>query len=360
MTSSTSSGALPFGVRVAVLDVALGRDAAQAVRSASVAPLGGVQHAAHEQQCAGRRVLDGPGEGPVEDRGGSGFGRQARPRARSRRSSRRRACRPRRRRRGRAAGCGRAPCRPGRRSARRGRAPARTRGRGRASISGSASSSELVGAEARQLDGAASPSRHARVVPRRRASPRSRRSLLAVRAAGPRPRRARSVPSTRIIVTSPAPSNGAGRVPSNGCVHFAVEVLGVGERRTISSSSKPSRMRGIIPRVFSFDHALIAVEVERAGVERQRRPGRVARAEPRGLGGQDARRPRAASSMPRRAPRGSRPVAPARIDAQRPREPVGREDDVAVEALQQREPESMRSTDCRAAPARARWPRTGP
>ena len=78
MTSSTSSGAVPFRrVGVAVLDVALGRDAAQAVVAHQSLLSVGLQHAAHEQQCAGRRVLDGPGEGPVEDEVEVGFGGSA-------------------------------------------------------------------------------------------------------------------------------------------------------------------------------------------------------------------------------------------------------------------------------------------
>ena len=101
-------------------------------------------------------------------------------------------------------------------------------------------------------------------------------------------------------------------------------------------------MRGIIPCVFSFDQALMRVEVERAGVERQRRAGACSPAPSQAA---CARRMTPAStsgdgvaSTASSAARVS-PVAPARIDVQGPRQAVGRQDDVALEALQQREPE---------------------
>ena len=62
-------------------------------------------------------------------------------------------------------------------------------------------------------------------------------------------------PSTTIIGTSPTPSNGAGRVSVNGCSHFASRY----SASVIASTSSPvkeSTTRGIIPCVFSFDHAL--------------------------------------------------------------------------------------------------------
>ena len=73
-------------------------------------------------------------------------------------------------------------------------------------------------------------------------------------------RRARSAPRRASSSTSPAPSNGLARVPSNGCAHLRVEVLGVGDARRSRRRSSDSRIRGIIPCVFSFDHALMRVE----------------------------------------------------------------------------------------------------
>ena len=216
------------GVRVAVLDVALGRDAAQAVVAHQSLLSVGLQHAAHEQQCAGRRVLDGPREGPVEDEV-EGVRAASRRRASVTRSWRRRACRPRRRRRGRAAGCGRAPCRPGRRSARSRSRPGSNAGPRPSSISGSASSSELVGGEARQLDGALA----ARATRRSCHSPSiatKRRSCSRVRQPDRVRRRARSAPSTRIIVhLAGALERRRARVLER-LLPLRVEVLGVGDR----------------------------------------------------------------------------------------------------------------------------------
>ena len=62
-------------------------------------------------------------------------------------------------------------------------------------------------------------------------------------------------PSTTIIGTSPTPSNGAGRVSVNGCSHLASRY----SASVIASTSSPvkeSTTCGIIPRVFSLDHAL--------------------------------------------------------------------------------------------------------
>ena len=232
-----------LGLLIAELHVPLGRDAAQATRSASVAPLGRVHHAPDEQLGAGRRVLDGPREGAVEGQveAGSSASRRC---ASSPRWWRRRACRPRRRRRGRAAGCGRAPCRPGRRSARRGRGRARAAGRAARSSSSELSvvkrGSSTVPWPERPLDVVPlAEHRHEAQVVLARTGSRIASSACSKRA------------STRIMSTSPAPSNGAVRVSSNGCCHlpwrYSASVI-----TAISSSLMSSRMRGIIPCVFSL------------------------------------------------------------------------------------------------------------
>ena len=183
-------------------------------RSASVAPLGRVHHAAHEQQCAGRRVLDGPREGPVEDQVEG-------VRAASRRSRIVTAV----------VAAARVPASS---------TSTRARCRTRLSALSPGPVDQLVevaaGLEAgrpeqlveleRALGGEARAARRcpARAPTRRRATRRaSPRSAGRARrtAAGSRPRRARSAPRRSSSSTSPAPSNGAGRVSSNGCCHFA-------------------------------------------------------------------------------------------------------------------------------------------
>ena len=102
-----------------------------------------------------------------------------------------------------------------------------------------------------------------------------------------------------------------------------------------------SRTRGIIPCVFSFAQALIARDVQRAGVQRQRRPGRVAvgRARRPGADRGCRRRPRAGAGVSgastRPAPRASPRSRPRRTTSSARVQAVRREDDVPV-AVQQR------------------------
>ena len=111
---------------------------------------------------------------------------------------------------------------------------------------------------------------------------------------------------------------------------LAVEVLGVGDHGDLVVAQRSSRMRGIIPCVCSFDHALIRGEVQRPRVQRELRAGRVvlvrshaawAEITPGHLG----RHHRTAS----RARRVS-PVAPREPTLEGARQAVGRVDDVTA------------------------------
>ncbi len=205
--------------------------------------------------------------------------------------------------------------------------------------------------EARELDRALAE-RATRRRATRRASPRS-----AGRARAYGSRTASSAcskrASTRIIGTSPTPSNGAGRVSSNGCRHLRVEVLGVGDDRDLvlaelleDARDHPVRLL-VRPRVDR-------VEVERPGVQRELRPGRVVRR----AATRPARRGRPAPPAASRVRLEGAPGLTRRAlahHAQRTR--------AARTASRRRHRRADRGacpTGCREAPARARWPRTAP
>ena len=317
--------------------------------SASVAPLGRVVHAAHEQQCAGGACSIAHSERAVEDQvegvGGSATTARAvttvtaaaRVPASSTSTRARWSTRP-------------SAFAPGpvdqlvevaARLGRPGRARARSAGRSR--------SSDAVVREARQLDACREPARR-HVAARLAASPSiatKRSSSVAVRQPDRVRRPRRSVPSTRIIATSPAPSNGAGAwCGSNGSVHFASRYSASVITSDLVRRSSESRMRGIIPCVL-----LVRPGVD-GGERRAARcpsvsagPGAVARRRatppaPRGSRGSSSRSGTASPStsssararLARRAARGRRP-APACS-------PYGERTTSPLEALQQREQSS--------------------
>ena len=264
---------------------------------------------------------------------------------------------------------------PARRSARRSRAAGR-----RAEAEAEqlvASSSELVGGEARQLDGAVRRPRPARTASRPLARPSRRSAASSRRRTGSRI--ASSAYSKRAfdahhLHRRRAPSNGAGsRVARTGAVHFAVEVLGVGEHEHLvvaesleDARDHPARLlaRPRVDRARESSGPGVA-DVERRSGSRSSRPRRATRPG-RARGRRRRHRSRAASASERVVERRARrrPITPARIAISarvHARTATRRRRRRAVE---QPQGEALAvvggHTGSRAAPARARWPRTGP